>query len=105
MLSPAEFQILLALVDGAKHGHGIKLDVRRRTDGAVDMGPGTLYGAIKRLLRRGWIEEVTREANEAGDERLRYYAATPRGLDAAEAEALRMATLLRIARAKRLIGK
>ena len=64
-LSPAEFQILLALVDGPKHGRGIKLDVRERTDGGVDMGPGTLYGAIKRLLRRGWISEVTESTTGA----------------------------------------
>ena len=57
-MSPAEFQILLALADGAKHGHGIKVDVVDRTQGRIHMGPGTLYGAIKRLLRREWIEEM-----------------------------------------------
>ena len=102
-LSPAEFQILLALADGAKHGRGIKLDVRNRTRGDVDMGPGTLYGAIKRLLKRKWIEEVTESIEAVGDERLRYYAATPDGLEAARAEAARMSTLLGIAQAKSLI--
>ena len=102
-LSPAEFQILLALADGAKHGRGIKLDVGARTDGAIDMGPGTLYGAIKRLLRRKWIAEVTQTIDSLEDERLRYYAATPEGLEAARAEAARMSTLLGIAQAKRLI--
>lgn len=102
-LSPAEFQILLALVDGPKHGRGIKLDVRERTDGDVDMGPGTLYGAIKRLLRRGWISEVTESLETVDDERLRYYAATPDGLEAARVEAARMSTLLGIAQAKQLI--
>ncbi len=103
-LPPAEFQILLALADGPKHGHGIKLDVRDRTEGSVDMGPGTLYGAIKRLLRRDWIEEVTDSIGHVEDERLRYYAATPDGLRAAREEAGRMATLLGIAEAKRLLG-
>lgn len=103
MLPPAEFQILLALADGPKHGRGIKLDVRDRTEGSIDMGPGTLYGAIKRLLRRGWIEEVTDSVPHVDDERLRYYAATPSGLEGARAEALRTATLLGIAQAKRLI--
>jgi len=103
MLPPAEFQILLALADGPKHGRGIKLDVRNRTAGSVDMGPGTLYGAIKRLLRRGWIAEVTDSVPNVDDERLRYYAATPAGLAGARAEALRTATLLGIAQAKRLI--
>lgn len=104
MLPPAEFQILLALADGAKHGRGIKVDVRSRTDGRVDMGPGTLYGAIKRLLRRGWIEEVTDAVPSVEDERLRYYAATPQGLAAAREEAARMLALVRMAEIKRLVS-
>ncbi len=103
-MPPAEFQILLALADGAKHGHGIKVDVVERTEGRIHMGPGTLYGAIKRLLRREWIEEVTACFDDLEDERLRYYAATPDGLAAAREEAARMAALLGIAQAKRLIG-
>ncbi len=103
-MPPAEFQILLALADGAKHGHGIKVDVVERTEGRIHMGPGTLYGAIKRLLRREWIEEVTASFDDLEDDRLRYYAATPDGLDAAREEAARMAALLGIAQTKRLIG-
>ena len=103
-MPPAEFQILLALADGAKHGHGIKIDVVERTDGRIHMGPGTLYGAIKRLLRHEWIEEVTASFDDLEDDRLRYYAATPDGLDAAREEAARMAALLGIAQTKRLIG-
>lgn len=104
MLSPAEFQILLALADGPKHGHGIKVDVLARTGGTVDMGPGTLYGAIKRLRRRAWIEEVTDSVPHDDDERLRYYAATSAGLEAARVEATRMRTLIGIAQSKQLIG-
>jgi len=103
-MPPAEFQILLALADGAKHGHGIKVDVVERTQGRIHMGPGTLYGAIKRLLRREWIEEVTASFEDLDDERLRYYAATPDGLAAAREEATRMAALLGIAQAKSLIA-
>lgn len=101
---PAEFQILLALADGAKHGHGIKVDVSERTEGQVDMGPGTLYGAIKRLLRRDWITEVTDSVENVEDDRLRYYAATAEGLAAARYEAARMAALVGIAQTKQLIG-
>jgi DNA-binding PadR family transcriptional regulator len=103
-LPPAEFHVLLALVDGAKHGHGVKLDVRDRTEGGIHMGPGTLYGAIKRLVRRGWIEEVTASIDNVEDERLRYYAATTEGLDAARIEAHRMATLMGIVQTKKLFG-
>ena len=103
-LTPAVFHILLAVADLDRHGLGIMHDVEERTDGAVVLGPGTLYGAIKRLLRREWIEEVTASFEDLDDERLRYYAATPDGLAAAREEATRMAALLGIAQAKSLIA-
>ena len=90
-LSSAEFHILLALADGPKHGHGIKLDVRDRTEGAVAMGPGTLYTAIKRLVGRGQIEET--DAPKPGvdeDERRRYYELTPAGLEGPETSGQRV---------------
>lgn len=99
---PAEFRVLLALVDGAKHGHGIKLDVLERTGGRVELGPGTLYGALKRLLRREWIVEVDPPEGEGGDGRRRFYALTPLGRRAAEEETARLRELLDIAREKSL---
>lgn len=103
--SPAEFHVLLALVDGAKHGHAIKLDVAGRTDGSVVMGPGTLYGAIKRLLRAKWIEEVPHAADEDGEDgRKRFYAISEAGLVVAREEAQRMTVLLGIASDKALLG-
>jgi DNA-binding PadR family transcriptional regulator len=100
VLPPAEFRVLLALIDGPKHGHGIRLDVRDRTDGRVDMGPGTLYGAIKRLVRREWITEVAPPAGEEGDGRRRFYALTGPGRAAVAGETDRMRELLAIAAAK-----
>ncbi|HSM59279.1 MAG TPA: helix-turn-helix transcriptional regulator [Longimicrobiales bacterium] len=102
LVPPAEFRILLALVDGPKHGHGIRVEVRDRTAGRVDMGPGTLYGAIKRLVRRRWIEEIAPPAGEEGDGRRRFYRLTPAGRDAARAEVARIEELLDIAEAKSL---
>ncbi|MEQ9568570.1 MAG: helix-turn-helix transcriptional regulator [Longimicrobiales bacterium] len=100
VLPPAEFRILLALLDGPKHGHGIKLDVRDRTGGRVDMGPGTLYGAIKRLVARGWLVEVDDPSGAPRDDRRRYYALTAEGRAAAADETGRMRELLAIAEAK-----
>lgn len=57
-LPQAQFQILLALADGPKAGHEINEDLRSRSAGRLVMGPGTLYGGLKRLLRRGWVEEA-----------------------------------------------
>jgi DNA-binding PadR family transcriptional regulator len=102
-LPTAEFQVLLALLDEERHGHGIKRDVANRTAGRVVMGPGTLYGAIKRMLQRGLIEETDERPDpEMDDERRRYYRITAVGREAAAREAERMEQLLEIARAKRL---
>ena len=49
-LTPAVFHILLALADGEKHGYAIMQEVAVITDGDMKMGPGTLYGSIKRML-------------------------------------------------------
>ena len=56
-LTPAVFHILLALADGEKHGYAIMKDVEAQTSGQVKMGPGTLYGSIKRMLAASLIEE------------------------------------------------
>ena len=56
-LPPSEFRILLALLDAPVHGYGIMQEVKRRSDGAVQLGPGTLYGAIRRMLERELIVE------------------------------------------------
>ena len=57
-LTPAVFHILLALADGERHGYGIMQEIALRTDGKMRMGPGTLYGSIKRMLAEGLIEEL-----------------------------------------------
>lgn len=104
-LSPATFHILLSLVDGERHGYAIMHDVADRTDGAVRLGPGTLYGSLKRLLEAGLVSEDAERADPAlGDERRRYYRLTPRGLGVVRAEAHRLAAMVRAARAKNLIG-
>lgn len=103
-LKPAVFQILLALADGERHGYGIMQEVAARTDGAIRLGPGTLYGAIKRLLADGLIVESAERPDPAlDDERRRYYRLTEVGRRAAGAEARRLAQLVGVARAKRLL--
>jgi DNA-binding PadR family transcriptional regulator len=104
-LAPATFQILLALVDGERHGYAIMKEVAERTEGAVRLGPGTLYGALKRLLEGGLVEEGGERADpELGDERRRYYRLTGFGLQVARAEARRLDAMVRAARRKKLIG-
>src|SRR5438045_357777 len=104
-LPPATFQILLALADGELHGYAIMKDVTARSEGTVRLGPGTLYGALKRLLKAGLVQESGERADpERGDERRRYYRLTPLGLSVVRAEARRLDAMVRAARRKKLIG-
>lgn len=104
-LSEAVLQILLALVDGPRHGYGIMQEVEQRTEGRVEMGPGTLYGAVKRLRERGLIDEAQDAADAGDDGRRRYYGLTPLGREVARLEVERLARLVETARRKRLVPK
>jgi DNA-binding PadR family transcriptional regulator len=87
--------VLLALVDGEKHGYAVMREVEALSDGAVKMGPGTLYGTIKRLLADGLIEEVEGPATaELDDERRRYYRVTAGGERVTAIEVARLKTLV-----------
>ena len=98
-LTPVALNVLLALADGERHGYGIMLEVRERTGGRVRLGPGTLYGAIKRLKEGGVIEE-SGERPDPGeapdDERRRYYRLTDHGVRALQGEAARMQQAARV---------
>src|SRR5580692_7525018 len=103
-LTPAVFHILLALADRDRHGYGIMLEVAERTNQQVRMGPGTLYGTLKRMLEGSLIEECDERVDpDLSEERRRYYRITRQGRRAAAAEAERLQALVRIARAKSLL--
>lgn len=97
--------ILLSLGDGERHGYGIMREIEGRTGGEVRLGPGTLYGSIKRMLADGLIEESDERPDpEMDDQRRRYYRLTDFGRRVAGAEAERLATLVSTARERRLLG-
>jgi len=98
-LPSAAFQILLALVEEDQHGYGIMRQVKEQTGGSMPLGPGTLYSSIQALLEEGLIAEV--EAKE--DVRRRTYRLTRAGHKLACAEAERLAGVLRVARARRVL--
>ena len=103
-LTPAVFNILLTLADGEKHGYAIMLEVEANTQGEVKMGPGTLYGSIKRMLEGGLIEESgERPDPRLDDQRRRYYRLTGIGQRAVSAEAQRLARQVTIARLKHVL--
>jgi DNA-binding PadR family transcriptional regulator len=101
-LTPAVFHILLALADQERHGYGIMQDVLERTDKQIKLGPGTLYGTIKRLLETNHIEELP-EREDENQQRRRYYKLTSAGRKTLKAEAERLEHLVNIARSKRLL--
>ena len=104
-LTPAVFNILLSLADGEKHGYGIMLEVEANTKGQVIMGPGTLYGSIKRMLKADLIEESDERADpEMDDQRRKYYKLTNLGRRALRMEAERLASQVMIARAKNILA-
>jgi DNA-binding PadR family transcriptional regulator len=102
-LSPLVLHVLLALVDGDKHGYAIIKEVRRRTDGQVELGASSLYAVLKRLLADGLVVETDDRPDPAlDDERRRYYRLSKAGREVMIAELKRLESILLQARAKRL---
>lgn len=104
-LTPAVSHILLALADQERHGYAIMQEVIAMTQGQMRMGPGTLYGSIKRMLKANLvIESDERPVPELDDERRRYYRLTDFGRQVLIAEAQRLSTLVGVAQTKRVLG-
>jgi DNA-binding PadR family transcriptional regulator len=101
-LTPVALHILVALAGGAGHGYAIAREVEDATEGAVRLGPGTLYGSLQRLLDAGLIEEsgAPTDAGGAHADRRRYYALTDAGERALRADAIRLARAVRMVRAR-----
>ena len=99
-----EFHILLALAGEERHGYGIMQEVERRSGGAVRLGPGTLYGAVKRMLQAGWIAERAADAADDDPRRRCYYRLTPAGSKAASDVARQLADLVYAAAERGLVS-
>ncbi len=103
-LRPVVFQVLLSVADGERHGYAIAQDIAERSSARMQLEPGNLYRTLRFMLEEGLIEESDRRpAPEVDDERRRYYRITRFGLRVAEAEAARLAELVREARARDLL--
>ncbi len=104
-LTPPVFNILVALTAKERHGYSIMQDVAHQTRGALQLGPGTLYGCLKRMLAAGLVEESARRPDpDLDDERRRYYRITDLGKRAVRAEAERLAQAVSVAQARRLVA-
>ena len=96
-LRPVEFDILLSLAAGDRHGYGIIRDAEARGLGPIP-DVGTLYRALRRLEEQGLISPAGRVvAPDAQDERRNYYGITSLGRRVAQAEARRLHALARAA--------
>ena len=103
-LTPAMFNILLALADGERHGYSIMQEIAAQTRGKSRIGPTTLYRSIKHMLEDGLIVEADERPDPAlDDERRRYYRLTELGQRVAIAEAQRLEQTLAVARSKPLL--
>jgi DNA-binding PadR family transcriptional regulator len=104
-LTPAVFHIMLALADGEKHGYAIMKEVELLTNHQIKMGPGTLYGSIKRMVANGLVEESAgRPDPELGEERRRYYRLTGLGQRVIRLESQRMEVAVKAARQKNVLA-
>ncbi|NNE08815.1 MAG: PadR family transcriptional regulator [Gemmatimonadetes bacterium] len=102
-LTPAVLHILLALSTKERHGYGIMKQVEADSQGKVNMGPGTLYGSLGRMLEAGLIRESDRKTDpEMDDERRVYYTISGQGRKALEAELRRYREVVAVAEEKRL---
>lgn len=105
-LRTVEFQVLLALADEERHGYAIMQEAAQRTGGALRLDPGTLYRALRRMVKTGLVaESARRDDPAAGDERRRYYRVTALGRRVARRETERLEGLVRAARQTRLLGE
>ena len=104
-LTPVAFEILLSLAEEERHGYHVMQAVERRTGGRISLHAGTLYRALARLVDAGLIEELDERPDPATDERRRYYRLTPFGREVAQAEAVRLESQVRAARALQLLRR
>ncbi|PXY26680.1 PadR family transcriptional regulator [Prauserella sp. PE36] len=105
-ITPAAFQVLLALARGRAHGYGIMNFVSELTDGSVQLSPGTLYRTLSRLAVDGLVEEAPdMSEDQPHDARRRYYQLTARGWEAAAREAELIRRLAGAAAEAGLLGR
>jgi len=100
-LAPAALHILLSLAGAKRHGYGIMQEVARQSDGKYNLGPGTLYDNLQKLMNQGLVDEVPRPS----EPRRRYYQLTSTGRGVLSAEVMRLEEVVRTARQNLKLAK
>jgi DNA-binding PadR family transcriptional regulator len=104
-LTPAMINILIALVNGEKHGFAITLEIEAFTNGEVKIGPGTLFSSLKRMLEAGLVEQSDERIDpDLDDQRRRYYRMTGIGQRSLQMEPQRGSSREVVTQAKDLLG-
>jgi DNA-binding PadR family transcriptional regulator len=91
------FYILLSLSPGPKHGYAIMKEVETLSEGRLKLSTGTLYGAIKRLLERGWIHRVDDPLPNSTERERKAYILTEQGRRVLNAEIERLQKMVNVA--------
>lgn len=100
-MTPVVFHVLLCLADGDAHAYGMMKEIARRTEGRVDIGPGSMHFTLNKLLEADMIAES--DGGEPGaDARRRYYRLTPFGRSVLRGELNALEEIVRLAHAKGL---
>jgi transcriptional regulator len=86
--------ILRTLLFGPQHGHGISKHIRQTSEDVLQVEHGSLYPALHRLERQGWIASKWEKAKDRNRE-LKYYRLTPAGRKQLAAEESKWAELTR----------
>lgn len=102
-ITPAFFFLMLTLVDGERHGYAMGREVSDRSDGSIQLGPGSLYWSLGRLADVGLIEQVPSGASDGAAERRRYYQLTDLGRTVLKRETETLSKVLSFARSKRVV--
>ena len=97
-LRSVETQILLSVVDRARHGYGILQEIHARTAGRLGFEVPTFYRALRRLRDIGLIRAAPAERD--ADERREYWIATALGRQTLDAELKRLEVMLAVGRAR-----
>lgn len=103
-VTSSTYYVLLALADADRHGVGIGDEVRRRTEGMVELGPGTLYATLSKMIDRRLVVQTEDRPAGGDDPRRRYYRITPAGREALAFETRRLSVILEAARHKGVLG-
>ncbi len=100
-LSPQDYHILFALIDGDSHGYRLVKEIEQQTGGLIRIEAGNLYRSIRRLILRGFISESDRRPTPSSDDaRRRYYHITDLGRKVLAADTERMRAVVRAAELK-----